>query len=252
MLFDLFLFANLNPYSLILLRLFLIQMFCWFLFPYCVFFWRQRVMIHSIVFVSLIVLSHNITYCLDLFLRGLWNHLLLVMNVDCLLQWLHTLIINSTFWKHRCIAPLRPIRLWLGYHILFNVNNLAGIGLYHLMDIPGHGLLLLIRPLYLWISLELYGAACFTLKLYWRHHSFLESLGAVYHYVRADGRGQLQFRQVVLLYWLVLLTCLLFQRVQRLQRRVMGKFLAILACNQMLFPVGLALLWILLVVDAVP
>lgn len=213
MLFDLFLFANLNPYSLILLSLFLIQIFCWFLFSHWIFFRRQWVMVDSVVFVSLIVLSHYITYCLYLLLGGLSYHLLLVMNVDCLLEWLDTLIINSTFWKDWGIVSLCPIRLLFGDHILFNLNDLAWISLYHLMDIPGHGLLFFIRPLYLWITLQLYGAASFTLKLNWRHNCFLESLRAVDHYVRADGRGQLQFRQVVLLNWLVLLTCLFFQRV---------------------------------------
>ena len=154
MLFYLFLFADLNPNSLILLTIFIVQMFCWFLFPYCIFFWRQWVVIHSIVFVSLIVLCHYITYSLDLVFRRLCTHLLLVMNVDCLLEWLYALNINSTFWKHWCIISLCPIRLLLGYHILFNLNDLTWVSLYHLMDIPRHGLLLLIRPLDLWIPLQ--------------------------------------------------------------------------------------------------
>lgn len=200
MLFDLFLFANLYPYSLIF-----IQIFCWFLFPYCVFFRRQWVMVHSVIFVSLVVL--NLAYCLYLVLWGLSNHLLLVMDVYCLLQWLYTLIINSTFRKHWSIAPLCPIRL-LGYHILLNLYYLAWISCNHLMDIPADRLLF-ICPLNLRVAFQFDGTASLTFQLDWRHHCFLEPLRAVHHNIRSDWWSKLQLRQVVLLNRLVLLTSLL-------------------------------------------
>ena len=189
MLFNLFFFANLYPYSLILFMFLLIQIFCWFLFPNGVFFRRQWIMIHSVIFISFIVLNQNVTYCLDLFLWWLRNHLLLVMDVDCLLQWLHTLNINSSFGEHGRISPLRPIRHMLTDHILFNINNLTRIGLYHLVDIPGHRLFLLISPLYLWIPFELNSAASLHFQFDGRHHCFLEPLRAVHHYVGAYRRS---------------------------------------------------------------
>ena len=81
-------------------------------------------MIAFIDFVSfIIVLSQDIIWSFIL--------LLLIMNIDSLLQWLHTLIINLILGKYWRISSLsEPLWLLPRDHILLNLNVFAWISLY--------------------------------------------------------------------------------------------------------------------------
>ena len=252
MLFDLFLFTNLYPNSLILfifLLLYLIQIFRRFLFLYLVLFLLLRFLIYPVIFVAFIITYHHLPLRLYFILRRMCADLLLVMYDYRLLQWLNALVIGLTFSEHRGISSLGPSLWILRNHILFDFYDLARVGLDQLLSISWQRkFLLLICPLYFGITLEL-NSACFALYFDRRHHGFLESLRTIDNDIGAERGCQLEFRQVVLLYRLVLVPWLLWRQAGE---RGVGTqlFLLFIGCHS-LFPVGLAILRILLIIDAV-